>query len=324
MSLSHVGLVILGIGLLWFASGLIITGVEHFAKKIRTSTFSLSFVLLGLITSITEISVGINAVAKKTPEIFVGNLIGGSFVVLMFIIPLLAIFNHGVSLRRHLRPRRLFFFLVLIAAPLVIITNGSVTLVEAGVLILLYILFMYSVEEEENTKKLPAASKRAKKYSMLGSLGLILGGVVLVFGASYILINEIVFTAAWLGVPPFLISIIVLSVGTNLPELFVVVRAIKEKKIDIAIGDFMGSAAANTLLFGVFTLVHGSFTLTVTHIVITFFIMMGGYLLFFLLSHSQHNLTAEEGAVLITIFICFIAFQVFEVIDISLGSTLLP
>ena len=61
----------------WWGAGLIIDAVGRISRKINLSSFAVSFFVLGLMTSIPELSVGINSVINRDPEIFVGNLLGG-------------------------------------------------------------------------------------------------------------------------------------------------------------------------------------------------------------------------------------------------------
>nr|MDQ3014986.1 hypothetical protein [bacterium] len=103
----HILMLVLSAAILWLSSGLIISGVERLSKDAKVSRFAISFLLLGMLTSIPEISIGINSIIEGTPEIFVGNLVGASFVILVFIIPLLATFNKGIRLNQHLQPKRL-------------------------------------------------------------------------------------------------------------------------------------------------------------------------------------------------------------------------
>src|SRR3989344_5685496 len=117
MILSHFVDFTIGLCLMWLASGLVVKGIEKFSKDTKISVFATSFLILGVLTSLTEISVGLNAVLEHRPEIFVGNLIGGSFVIVMLIIPILAILNNGISFRHKLDQKRLLFFLFLITTP---------------------------------------------------------------------------------------------------------------------------------------------------------------------------------------------------------------
>src|SRR3989339_888186 len=129
--------------LLWFAAKIVIGGVEHFSKNIQVSLFATSALILGILTSFSEISVGINSILNGRPGIYVGNLIGGSFVLIALLIPLLAIFNGGISLKHHLDKKRLLFFLILLMAPSFVILDGQVSRYDGFFLIILYALFFY-------------------------------------------------------------------------------------------------------------------------------------------------------------------------------------
>src|SRR3989339_2170314 len=84
--------------ILWYCSGIIINSVERLAHKFKLSSFAVSFFVLGILTSIPEFSVGINSIINKTPDIFVGNLLGASLIIFILIIPLLAVLGNGVKM----------------------------------------------------------------------------------------------------------------------------------------------------------------------------------------------------------------------------------
>lgn len=83
-----------------------------------------------------------------------------------------------------------------------------------------------------------------------------------------------------LHIHAFYLSLLVLAIGTNLPELSLAIRAVTSGK-DIAFTDYLGSAAANTLLFGVFTLINDGEVLTVNSFIVTFFFIVFGLVLFY-------------------------------------------
>src|SRR3546814_1257025 len=66
---------------------------KSLAKKIHISSFAFSFFVLGILTSIPEMAVGLNAISQNRPEIFVGNLLGSIIILFLVIIPLLALVN---------------------------------------------------------------------------------------------------------------------------------------------------------------------------------------------------------------------------------------
>ena len=83
--------------------------VDRLAHKLHLSSFAVSFFLLGILTSVPEISVGVNSLIERKPEIFVGNLIGGIIVIFLLIIPVLAVFGNGVKLTHQMSRDHLVF-----------------------------------------------------------------------------------------------------------------------------------------------------------------------------------------------------------------------
>ncbi|GIW62410.1 MAG: hypothetical protein KatS3mg090_0236 [Patescibacteria group bacterium] len=66
-----------------------------------------------------EIIVGINSVLKGTPEIFVGNLLGGVFYIFFFVIPFLALVGGGVKLNRQMTKKAIIFSIFIIVFPFI-------------------------------------------------------------------------------------------------------------------------------------------------------------------------------------------------------------
>jgi cation:H+ antiporter len=73
-----------------------------------------------------------------------------------------------------------------------------------------------------------------------GFVGLIVGGELLVRGASNL--------AAAMKVPPLVIGLTVVALGTSAPELAVTVQSCYENEADLAVGNIVGSNIANLLL----------------------------------------------------------------------------
>ncbi|HLD21660.1 MAG TPA: hypothetical protein VJB65_02065, partial [Patescibacteria group bacterium] len=145
----------------------------------------------------------------------------------------------------------------------------------------------------------------------------IVGGAIGIYVASNILVNQTIVISDAMGIPTFIISIIILSLGTNLPEIMIAVNAILNKHSEIAFGDYIGSAAANPLLFGIFTVMNGPFIFEVGGINITFFILLFGYSLFYIFSRSKTRISPYEGIILIVVYVTFILFETSELFMLS-------
>jgi len=135
--------------IIWKGAGLVVLSVERLSHKLNISAFAASFFVLGILTSLPEIFVGINAVIDKDPEIYVGNLIGASIVLLLLVIPLLAILGNGMSLSHNLDRRTLLLALLVIAAPMFFIIDSNVSLFEGVFMVLFYCVLFYSIEKKK-------------------------------------------------------------------------------------------------------------------------------------------------------------------------------
>ncbi len=134
---------------IWFGAGLVISAVEELSHKIGLSSFATSFFVLGILTSIPELSVGLNAVSRGDPEIFVGNFLGASLVIFIFIIPILAIFGDGVKMVHQLTEKNLIFSLLVVITPVFLIADNRVTRTEGVFLVLVYSILVYFIEKKK-------------------------------------------------------------------------------------------------------------------------------------------------------------------------------
>lgn len=296
---------------IWAGAGFIISAVDKLSRKLHISSFAMSFFVLGILTSMPEFAVGLTSISEGNPEIFVGTLLGGVMVLFLFVIPLLAIFGRGIKLNHDLGTYNIALCLVIIAAPALMILDKKLTNSEGLLLLLLYSVLLFVIQSKHGIfDRKNARAMQLKAYSLI-DIFKILGGVALVFIASHIIVDKTIYFAQILRVSPFYISLIGLSFGTNLPELFLAIRAIISGKKEIAFGDYLGSAAANTLLFGVFTLLTQGEILTVNRFIIPFLFITGGLSLFFYFTRTKNDISRKEGVALLGLYGLFLFVELF-------------
>jgi cation:H+ antiporter len=296
---------------IWIGSGLAIKSVERLSQSLRISSFSVSFVLLGLFTSLSELSVGVNAVLAGDPEIYVGNLIGASIVLFMLIIPLLAVLGRPIQIRPELQGFRLPASLFVIALPVLLVMDGSLSKTDAWSTILLFVLLVLGMQQKKQN-----VFEKVRRFSNKTRLKLgkellrILFAVAIIFIASRILVEQTLFFAEWLGVSPFLLSLLLIAFGTNLPELSLVIRSLFLKNNQVAFGDYIGSAAFNTLILGGLTLLYGEKVLLNHNYLYSLLFLLGGLTLFYWFARSKNTLSRMEGLVLLIWYALFLYFEI--------------
>jgi len=135
---------------------------------------------------------------------------------------------------------------------------------------------------------------------------MIILGIIMVLVSSNYLVEKTILFGQILRISPFVISLIVLSLGTNLPELSLAIKSVVSRKKEVAFGDYVGSAAANTSLMGGLTLLNGGEVTVVNHFIRPFIFALGGLMLFFFFSRSRNNISRQEGLILLLVYIIFL------------------
>lgn len=296
--------------IIWYCSGIIIKSVENLAHRLKISPFTMSFFVLGLLTSFPEFSIGVNSIINKTPDIFVGDLLGASLIIFIFIIPLLAVFGGGVKLVHQLSENNLIFSLLVVAAPVFLIADNVLTRTEGVFLILIYIILFYFIEKKQGLMgiHIPKKELLLKNFSV-DAIELLLASLI-IFLVSRHIVTETVYFSSQLKISEFIISLVVLSIGTNLPEISLAVKSIVNGKNEVALGDYLGSAAANSLLFGVFTLFNGSRVYLSIYSFRIMFLTLLGLGAFFIFARSKRDISKKEGLILLSIYLLFIVWQI--------------
>ena len=294
---------------IWIGAGLAIKSVEHISRSLRVSSFILSFLILGFFTSVSELSVGINSIFVNNPEIYVGNLIGASLVIFLLIVPLLAVGANGLKINSGFQGFNLLFSMLVIAAPVILSMDGVVDRFDSLACLLLYCFIVFFIQMKKAILENVDTMKKAQTLRLIKDIFKIFVGIVLIFVASKVVVTETLYFSKSLNVSVFFISLILIAVGTNIPELSITVRSLFMKKNQIAFGDYVGSASFNTFLFGFLTLMYGKPVNLTNSYFISLLFLISGLCLFYYFARKDQLITRKEGLVLLLMYISFLIVE---------------
>ncbi|HET8574985.1 MAG TPA: hypothetical protein VFM02_02305 [Candidatus Paceibacterota bacterium] len=314
-------LFIFSAAILWIISGLLIEAVDKVAARLHRSGFTVAFFVLGFLTSVSEISVMISSTLGHVPQVSVGNLIGGSFVVLLFIVPVLAIVGNGVRLKDTLSKPQLMAALFVILLPALFTLNGTIHAREGWICLLAYAALLYFIRKgkwwwQKKSDSAPEVFEEvgeelvSKRHATEIDVFKIIGGAIIIFFASSLLVHETVYFSGLLHVPSSLIGLLVISIGTNMPELVIAVRSVQKAKISIAFGDYFGSAVTNSLIFGFLAIFNGPFPVERASFFFPAGLMTIGFVLFYFFANTKNDISRKEGVVLVSVYAIFVLSQI--------------
>lgn len=313
MILSHIALFLFSGVLIWFCAGRLIDSVTRLAQGFRQSAFITAFFVLGLITSIGEFSVMLNSTLEGVPEISAGNLVGGKILIFLFIIPFLAINTRGgVVVKHSLTNRRLLMTLATITLPVLFLSNGTVSILEGFMCLIAYAGVAYLMRPSGSIDAIAESVRDgnvAGVFSIMKHIAIVVVGSMLIFFAGGILVEETVFLSGAFGIPSSIIGLLVLAVGTNIPELTIVVRSVQKRQAEIAFGNYIGATMTTTALFGVLAIMNGPFTVEIAQFATSLIVFAVGLILFYIFSRTNNTLSRAEGFIMLGLYAVFVFIE---------------
>ncbi|MBR51667.1 MAG: calcium:sodium antiporter [Gammaproteobacteria bacterium] len=236
---------------------LLIIGADKFvdyssilAKQIGISEFTIGLTIIALGTSAPEIFVGIASVYGEIENLAMGAVVGSNIANIGLIFGVACI---GRSLRPEFSFRNRQFIPLLLAAIILGIAfyDLQLSLLESITLLLILPIFLYttysdkSVGVKDKTEFDNSKSEKKGLFKIFVYIVLALGALIVGSEGVVSVSTEI---ALKLEISEVTIGLIVIAIGTSLPELAATISAILKKKTDLVIGNVIGSNVMNIVL----------------------------------------------------------------------------
>ena len=236
-----------GIVLLVISGNYLVESAVGIARKFNLSPLIIGMTIVAFGTSAPELVVSVQAALDSHPEIALGNVVGSNIVniglILGLTVIILPVFVSSKSIKVD------WAFMMTVSILLVIAGwDGMISRLDGIIAVLLLAGFtIWSVrnskgveKEEEETEKHP------QKHLVVYILIFIISCVGLAFGADF-LVDGASVIALRLGVSERIISIVIVGVGTSMPELTASLTAAFKKEDGITLGNIIGSNIFNIL-----------------------------------------------------------------------------
>jgi cation:H+ antiporter len=240
-----IGFTMITVGATWLTNG-----SAAVAKKLKISEFIIGMTIVAVGTSLPELTVSIASTFSGSADMAIGNVVGSNLFNILFILGLCALIKPVTFTRNNLRVD-ILLCLVVSAALVVMLWGGTLSRIEAIILLLSYVaVIMLSIKtgksEQEDTEE--DENSDSEKFSWVKTVFWIgLGFAGLVYGADLTL-NSATAIARSFGISERVIAITLLAGGTSLPELAASIAAVLKGHGSLALGNVIGSNIANILL----------------------------------------------------------------------------
>ncbi len=259
VDIFSVGSVLVGLILLCIGGYAIVSGGVSLAKKLRISSMVIGLTVVAYGTSTPELAASILAAFNSHTELILGNIIGSNISNIGMVIGISAIF--APLLISRITVTR--WIPIMIGVSLLVVAmsyDGEISQIDGLMLIATLIAFtLYTIKTVKKQKVQDASAENEtiegeyflSKYKIETypqSFALIGIGIILLFIGGHLTVDGAVNIAQSLGLSQLVIGVVIVAIGTSLPELITSIIAIAKKETDIGVGNIVGSNIYNILL----------------------------------------------------------------------------
>lgn len=306
---------IVGMIVLIGGANVLVIGASSLAKKMNIPNIIIGLTVVAFGTSFPELMINIFASMEGHSELAVGNVVGSNIVNILL----------GVAVAAMIRPLRVQnntvryempFSLLAMAVLFIVANDGILNNAKISVLqhsdglifiaffsLFIYYTFVVSLQGEATDE-----GHEVKEISNFKSFVLMLVGFVgLYFGGDFIVDSAVSLAVQW-GVSQKVVGVLIVALGTSLPELATSVVASYKGNADMAIGNIVGSNIFNVfLVLGVSASISPiRFNPDINFDLLIAFI--ASLLLFvFVFTRGGRKIDRLEGGVLLILYVIYVA-----------------
>tara|TARA_B100001109_G_scaffold233358_1_gene211742 strand:+ start:12449 stop:13456 length:1008 start_codon:yes stop_codon:yes gene_type:complete len=247
---NYIPLMAISLILLIGGADKLLDATEDLAKRLGTSEFIIGLTIVALGTSLPEIFVGIQSVSKGTENLAMGAIVGSNISNIALIFGVACI-GREIYPKKNITSKRQYVPLIISAVllGLFLYSDNLITPVEALFIFLVLPIFLYVIYSDRNIGvKTDAKVDESKQKNAIWSLIiLVISFIALYFGSEGVVLAGKGMGEAF-GISQIVVGLIVVAIGTSLPELAVTIGAIMKKRTDVVIGNVIGSNVLNIVL----------------------------------------------------------------------------
>ena len=260
-----------GVFALWKCSDVFVDGAASLAKKMKVSTMIIGLTVVAFGTSCPELAVSVSdsitcLLQGGYANVAIGNVVGSNICNILIVLGVSAIFT-PIAVKKSTLKKELPIMLGATALCVLFVllwnnADGEYAILRwEGIILIVGIIgyVAYLVVSSRRQQKLglemdaeepdikEMSVGKAILFTILGLVGVIVGGEAVVYGAKNIAVG--IGTAASLDhdLVESLVGLTIVAVGTSLPELIVSTRAAMRGQNDMALGNVIGSNIFNIL-----------------------------------------------------------------------------
>lgn len=297
-----------------FGADMLVNGSVAVARKYKVSDFVIGAAIVGVGTSMPELTVSFLGAIQGNAEVAIGNVVGSNIFNVLGILGVTALFCPIVVTKSNLRFEipvciGVSVLLTLLVFNFFVNEGQTIGRFDGIVLLMGFALFMwYSFYRDKKGLSAVVSEKQEETAPeedkpVWISIIKIIGGLAILILSCDIFVDKAVVIARNFGLDDAFISITLIACGTSLPELAASIAAAARKNTQLALGNILGSNIFNIcLILGLSSMVT---PLTSTSITAVDYLVMIGAAILPLVFGLRGRLGRVSGGTMFTLFVAY-------------------
>ncbi len=238
---------IVAMGALIYGADFIIKESERIALHFNISHFVIGATLIGFGTSLPEMAASMMASSQGKSDMAVANVVGSVIFNITLVLGFVFILSKSLKPKRDLFGKDSAWVVVPVVVFLLVSYDGVIGRVDGFIFLFMmvaYLLYLFGADKDDIAGEIDESLIGAK-FAWGKSVVLLLIGFALTIGGAHFVVESGSEIARSFGVSEWIIGLLLISLGTSLPELVVSLVALKKGSADLSIGNIIGSNVAN-------------------------------------------------------------------------------
>jgi cation:H+ antiporter len=243
-------LLVAGLAGLWLGTEATISGAVGIAERFGVPEFVIGLAILSVGSDLPELAIAVDAAIKnlqsgQTSDVVVGSALGSGLAQIGLVLgisgflhhltlPSKAVYQHGSVLLGSLVLLALFAF------------DGHISLTEGIALVVVYAIYLIMLLTNGGNEN--DAFDEKSSTSLIVLIVYLVVGLAIVTGSAELTVSSATKMAVRFGWEQSLIAILLIGLGSSLPELSISVVAAIKRRAHLSIGNLIGSNIFDTLV----------------------------------------------------------------------------
>jgi cation:H+ antiporter len=296
------------------SGALLVKTLVNISRYLRLSEYAIAFILMAFATSVPELFIGLTSAISKASTISLGNIIGANIVNLTLALGLVILAAKGINVTSQTAKNDAWIIFFLALLPILLVFDGQLSRLDGLSLLLFFFWYVSRLfkQKEKFSKSLNSLKYNISQLkSFIKDMGLFVLGLILLLGAAWGAVLTASLVAKDLNLSLFFIGLILLALGTTLPEISFGFRSVLLKHEEMTLGNFIGSIAFNSLfILGLVAIIHPIQVDNFSPIAISAVFLVLSLIVFNIFLRSKERLSYKEGIILLVIYGFFLTIEV--------------